>query len=99
MSKKVLKKMKNNGGKAEFEGPNVKVRKHSAPPTQFHRKKKGKGSYDRKKLDESEDKEELHKFVSAILNDKFETAREHLTNVINNKLGKRMSSELNTPLF
>ena len=35
-------------GKASFKGPEVKERKHFAPPTQTHKAKKGKGSYDRK---------------------------------------------------
>jgi hypothetical protein len=52
----VLKKMKKGGGKATFEGPNVKERKPFAPPTQTHKSKKGKGSYDRKKP-HSEDNE------------------------------------------
>ena len=44
----VVKQMKKSGGKIAFEGPNVKERKHFAPPTQTHKAKKGKGSYDRK---------------------------------------------------
>jgi hypothetical protein len=53
----VVKKMKKGGGKAEFKGPNVKERKHFAPPTKTHKAKKGKGSYDRKKQ-ASEDEED-----------------------------------------
>lgn len=53
----VVKQMKKGGGKAAFEGPNVKERKHFAPSTQRHKAKKGKGSYDRKKsFDENEEK-------------------------------------------
>lgn len=53
----VFKKMKKGGGVAEFEGPNVKERKHFAPPTKTHKAKKGKGSYERKKsYDEDEQK-------------------------------------------
>ena len=54
----VVKQMKKGGGKAAFEGPNVKDRKHFAPATQTHKAKKGKGSYDRKKsFDEDEEDE------------------------------------------
>ena len=35
--------------KIRIKIPKVKERKHLPPPPQIHKKKKGKGSYDRKK--------------------------------------------------
>jgi len=53
----VTKKMKQGGGKAVFEGPKVKERRHFAPPTKVEKPKKGKGSYERKKpVEEDEEK-------------------------------------------
>ena len=44
---KISKVMKKDG-KVTFDGPEVKKRERFAPPTQKHKVKKGKGSYDRK---------------------------------------------------
>jgi hypothetical protein len=50
----VLKTMKKNGGKATFDGPEVKQRKHFAPATKVEKPKKGKGSYNRKAEEDEE---------------------------------------------
>jgi len=48
---KISKVMKKDG-KVTFDGPEVKKRERFAPPTQKHKAKKGKGSYDRKPPEE-----------------------------------------------
>jgi hypothetical protein len=107
----VAKKMKKGNGKATFKVKAAKTRKKSAPPTQVHDKKKGKGSYNRKAKNKtsveqlnddkgvfSED-QEISLFIKCILEKKYNDANKYLTGILNSKMQARISDELNTPLF
>lgn len=93
----ISKKMKKGGGKAEFEGPKTKERKHFAPPSQEHKPEKGKGSYDRKKkLQENAD---IDAFIQCLLVKNYASANKYLNNAVESKLLRRIEEELETPLF
>ena len=93
----VVKQMKKGGGKAAFEGPNVKERKHFAPMSKPHKSKKGKGSYNRKKtFGENTD---IVKFIECILTKNYASANKYLNSAVETKLQQKIESELSTPLF
>lgn len=93
----VTKKMKKGGGKATFEGPKVKERKHFAPMSKPHKSKKGKGSYNRKKtFGENTD---IVKFIECILTKNYASANKYLNSAVETKLQQKIESELSTPLF
>lgn len=98
-SKKVLKKMKEGNGKATFDGPKVKTRKKSAPPTQVHKKKKGAGSYSREKAEQIEENNTIYNLVDAILEKRYSDADKYLKDVVEKKLQRRIQEELTTKLF
>lgn len=93
----VSKKMKKGGGKAEFKGPNVKERKHFAPPSKEHKPKKGKGSYDRK--DTMNENADIDAFITCLLTKNYASANKYLNNAVESKLLKRIEEELDKPLF
>jgi len=103
----VAKKMKKGNGKATFKVKAAKTRKKSAPPTQVHRKKKGKGSYNRKTSVEQlnndkgvfSENQEISLFIKCILEKKYNDANKYLTGILNAKMQARIEDELNTPLF
>ena len=107
----VAKKMKKGNGKATFKVKAAKTRKKSAPPTQVHAKKKGKGSYNRKSKNKNsveqlnDDKgvfgenQQISLFIKCILEKKYNDANKYLTGILNAKMQSRIEDELNTPLF
>jgi len=107
----VAKKMKKGNGKATFKVEPAKTRKKSAPPTQVHAKKKGKGSYNRKAKNKNsveqlnDDKgvfsenQQISMFIKCILEKKYNDANKYLTGILNSKMQSRIEDELNTPLF
>lgn len=105
----VMKKMKMGGGKAIFDGPEVKQRKHFAPATKPYKPKKGKGSYDRKNnyADESEEignkmvkeSNSIIKFIEALITNNHADAHKHLKDVVNVKIQAKIEQEIEKPLF
>lgn len=92
----ISKQMKEKG-KATFDGPKVKERKHFAPATKVEKPAKGKGSYDRKKkFDENTD---ISKFVEALLLKNYSAANKYLHSAVESKLQDKIEQELSTPLF
>jgi hypothetical protein len=51
----VSKALKKGGGKATFDGPEIKQRKKFAPATKVETPKKGKGSYNRKETSDEDE--------------------------------------------
>jgi len=97
-------------GKVTIKAPKVKERKRFAPATKVEKPKKGKGSYARKKDADMDNEEktgkkcvkessEIFKFVECILGENHANAQKHLSNIINNKLQKLISQEIEKPLF
>lgn len=75
-------------------------RRKTAPPTQVHKKKKGSGSYDRKKEEKPiEESDNIVLFINAILEKNYSEAYKYLNCVVESKLEARIEKELSTPLF
>lgn len=75
-------------------------RRKTAPPTQVHKKDKGKGSYDRKKDKETiKESDEISNFVDAIMEKNYAEAYKYLSNVVESKLQAKIAKEISTPLF
>jgi hypothetical protein len=83
--------------KITIKGPNVKERKHFAPPTRPH---KGNG-YDRKKEKKVDLQESASaiKFIEAIMTKNHAEAHSYLKNMINQKIQQKISREIEKPLF
>jgi len=92
----ITKSMKKNNGSVKFKGPSVKQRKPFPPPVKEHAPKKGKGSYSRRGLTESQD---IVKFIDHIISSDYATASKYLNRVVEQKMAKMIQQELNTPLF
>lgn len=95
----VQKKVKAGGGKAVFDGPKVKERKKSAPASQTHKKKKGKGSYMRAKKQKIEENNKISDFVDAIIEKRYNDADKYLKDVVEYKLQVKIAELHNTPMF
>lgn len=95
----VQKKVKAGGGKAVFDGPKVKERKKSAPASQTHKKKKGKGSYMRAKKQKIEENNKISDFVDAIIEKRYNDADKYLKDVVEHKLQVKIAELHNTPMF
>lgn len=95
----VQKKVKAGGGKAVFDGPKVKERKKSAPASQAHKKKKGKGSYMRAKKQKIEENNKISDFVDAIIEKRYNDADKYLKDVVEYKLQVKIAELHNTPMF
>lgn len=83
--------------KVTIKGPNVKERKHFAPPTKPH---KGNG-YDRKKEKKVDLQESasIIKFIEAIMTKDHAKAHAYLKDTVNQKIQQRISQEIEKPLF
>jgi len=92
----ISKAMKKTGS-VKIKGPDVKQRKHFAPPTKVEPPKKGKGSYVRDKgITESKD---IASFIDCLLDKKFATANKYLARMVETKLQEKIKKELKSPLF
>lgn len=92
---KIAKELKKKG-KVVIDGPKVKERKKSAPATQKHKAKKGKGSYDR---NDSSINENIAMFLDSMCSKNYNDAAKYLQVVIESKLEACMAEEISTPLF
>jgi len=101
----VYKQMKKGGGKVAFDSPEVKERKHMPPPSNTHKPKKGKGSFERnKRVDQDEqncvrESTNLSKFIEAIMTSNHAQAHKQLKDAINSKIQERIAQEIEKPLF
>lgn len=89
--------------KAVVKVPKAKERKQMPPASKKHDKKKGKGSYNRKKSEkltkESIENAQIVGFINAIADNQYSLAHKYLADVINGKLSDRIEQNLNGPLF
>ena len=95
MGKKISKDIKDTG-KVVFDGPSVKKRKNFAPATKKETPKKGKGSYDRKVVDESQ---HISSFVQCVMDSEHSKAFDHLKKAVTSKIQARISDEIDKPIF
>lgn len=88
-------------GKVELDAPKVKQRNAFAPPTKRHKSKKGKGSYDRKKLNNTvkEEKFNISLMIDCILEKNYSQAHKYLKKVIDSKIERKIKDELQKPLL
>lgn len=92
----ITKSMNKNNGSVKFKGPKVKQRKPFPPPVKEHAPKKGKGSYNRRGIVESQD---ITRFIDNLISSNYATAAKYLNRIVEQKMAKMIQQELNTPLF
>lgn len=93
---KIAKELKKKG-KVSIDGPKVKERKRSAPPSKAHKPKKGKGSYTREEKQVLENT--IQKFIDALLEENHSDAHKYLSQAVELKLQFRMKDAMSTPIF
>ena len=94
-----ISKQMREKGKVSFDGPEVKERKHFAPPTKTENPKKGKGSYNRKKLQNFGESAEIAAFIDCVIENENSKAFDHLKKAVEIKLSNLIEKEMDKPLF
>lgn len=86
-----------------FKKDGSPMRKKTSPATQVHKKKKGSGSYDRKKDDAKketfDESKALSDFVDCIMEKNYADGYKYLSSVVESKLQARIAQEYQLPLF